>query len=83
MANLTMVFIFDEILIGLCGLGYAEETMLKYTRYFKKMQDFFLENGASEYSDRILDDYCEFVTQKENFYSRKHLTFLRKSVDWN
>lgn len=49
MANLTMVFIFEEIFTGLSGLGLAEGSIRQYTQYFKKMQYFFLEKGTLEY----------------------------------
>ncbi|MGE4284622.1 MAG: hypothetical protein AB7G87_13050 [Clostridia bacterium] len=63
MANLTMVFIFDEILTALCELGLAEGSIRQYIRYFRKMQRFFLGKGASEYSERILDEYWISVSE--------------------
>lgn len=80
MTNLAMVFIFDEILTALSKLGLSEGSILQYTRYFRKMQRFFLEKGASEYSERLLDEYWMSVTQKEIPYSQKYLSSLRKSV---
>jgi site-specific recombinase XerD len=76
-----MVFIFDEILSGLCELGFAKGSIQQYTRYFRKMLGFFTEKGASEYAERILDEYWVFVTQKKNPYSLRYLSSLRKSVD--
>jgi len=80
MANLTMVFIFDEILTALSKLGLTEGSILQYTRYFRKMQRFFLEKGTSAYSEWILDDYWKSVTQREPPYSQRYLSSLRKSV---
>nr|MBI9030879.1 tyrosine-type recombinase/integrase [bacterium] len=80
MANLTMVFIFEEILSGLSELGLAEGSIRQYTRYFSKMQGFFTEGGAPEYSERILDEYWAFVTQREIPYSQKYISSLWKSV---
>lgn len=81
MDNLTMVFIFEEILAGLRKLGFAKGTIRQYTQYFKKMQGFFTEKGASEYSEKILDDYWVFVIQRVIPYSQQYLSSLRKSVD--
>jgi site-specific recombinase XerD len=75
-----MVFIFDEILTALCELGLAEGSIRQYIRYFRKMQCFFLEKGASGYSERILDEYWISVTQREIPYSQKYLSSLWKSV---
>lgn len=80
MANLTMVFIFDEILAALSKLGLTEGSIQQYTRYFRKMQRFFLEKGASEYSERLLDEYWMSVTQNEIPYSQTYLSSLRKSI---
>ncbi|MBI9096776.1 MAG: hypothetical protein JEY71_18115, partial [Sphaerochaeta sp.] len=81
MANQTMVSIFDEILDELRELGFSKGSIQQYTRYFKKMQDYFTEREASEYSERILDEYLLFVTQRETPYAQKYLSSLQKSVD--
>jgi hypothetical protein len=75
-----MVFIFEEILSGLSELGLAEGSIRQYTLYFSKMQGFFTERGAPEYSERILDEYWALVTQREIPYSQKYISSLQKSV---
>jgi site-specific recombinase XerD len=80
MANLALGFIFDEVLAALSKLGLSEGSILQYTRYFRKMQRFFLENEASEYSEKLLDEYWLSVTQKAIPYSQKYLSAIRKSI---